>query len=77
MAQPAHPQPQEDFPFLLFRTIPTTTAATTTARTALIIIVPKLPMIHAIIENLLFPGADRQVLAVLSFTFLVNLVASL
>lgn len=54
MAQPAHPQPQEDFPFLLFRTIPAITTATTMIRTALMMIVAKLLIIHAIIEILLF-----------------------
>lgn len=50
MAQPAHPQPQEDFPFFLFRTILTMTAATMMSSTALMTIVAKFSMIHAIIK---------------------------
>lgn len=50
MAQPAHPQPQEDFPFFLSRTIPAMTAATIAIRTALMIIVAIFSIIHANIE---------------------------
>lgn len=46
MAQPAHPQPQDDFPFLLPRTILTMTAATTRTKTALMMIVAIFPIIH-------------------------------
>lgn len=54
MAQPAHPQPQDDFPFLLLRTILTITVAITIIRTTLMIIVAKFSMIHVPINILLF-----------------------
>lgn len=46
MAQPAHPQPQDDFPFLLLRTILAMTAATKRIKTALMIIVAIFSIIH-------------------------------
>ena len=46
MAQPAHPQPQDDFPFLLPRTILATTAAITAIKTALMMIVAIFSIIH-------------------------------
>ena len=50
MAQPAHPQPQDDFPFLLTRTILAMTAATKRTKTALIMIVAIFSISHASIE---------------------------
>ena len=50
MAQPAHPQPQDDFPFLLPRTILAMTAATKRTKTALIMIVAIFSISHASIE---------------------------
>ena len=50
MAQPAHPQPQDDFPFLLLRTILVMTAATKRTKTALIMIVAIFSISHASIE---------------------------
>ena len=44
--QPEHPQPQDDCPFLLLRTILAMTAATIMIRTALIMIVAILSKIH-------------------------------
>lgn len=52
MAQPAHPQPQDDFPFLLPRTIPAMTAATMSINTALMMIVAIFSIIHVSIEIL-------------------------
>lgn len=50
MAQPAHPQPQDDFPFLLPRFILTRIAATTKTKTALMMIVAIFSISHASIE---------------------------
>ena len=50
MAQPAHPQPHEDFPFLLLRTILAMIAATTIIRITLIMIVAIFSIIHVSIE---------------------------
>ena len=50
MAQPAHPQPQDDFPFLLLRIILTRIAATTKTKTALMMIVAIFSISHACIE---------------------------
>jgi hypothetical protein len=50
MAQPAHPQPQDDLPFLLSRTILAMTAATKRTKTALIMIVAIFSISHASIE---------------------------
>ena len=50
MAQPAHPQPQDDLPFLLPRTILAMTAATKRTKTALIMIVAIFSISHASIE---------------------------
>lgn len=51
--QLAHPQPQDDFPFLLPRTIPAMTADTTRSKTALMMIVAIFPIIHVSIGILL------------------------
>ena len=51
MAQPAHPQPQDDFPFLLPRTMPAIIAATMRIRTALMMIVAIFSISHASIES--------------------------
>ena len=48
--QPEHPQPQDDFPFLLPRTMLATAAATTRTRTALMMIVAIFSISHVIIE---------------------------
>lgn len=88
MAQPAHPQPQDDFPFFLPRIILTMTAATITTKTTLIIIVDIFSAIHVSIEN---PpvfyiawqpkkfGLPRMIsyFATFSFIFAVSFVASL
>ena len=50
MAQPAHPQPQDDFPFLLLRIILTRIAATTKTKTALMMIVAIFSISHVSIE---------------------------
>ena len=50
MAQPAHPQPQDDFPFLLPRIILTRIAAATRTKTALMMIVAIFSINHASIE---------------------------
>jgi hypothetical protein len=50
MAQPAHPQPQDDFPFLLPRTILTRIAATTRTKTMLMMIVAIFSISHVSIE---------------------------
>ena len=50
MAQPAHPQPQDDFPFLLLRTILTIIAATTRTKTMLMMIVAIFSISHVSIE---------------------------
>lgn len=47
MAQPAHPQPQDDFPFLLLRTILVIDNATISIKTALMMIVAIFSIIHA------------------------------
>lgn len=82
MEQPAHPHPQEDFPFLLLRTILTMTPATAAAKTALTRIVAIFSTIHADIfftSCLCFVPAASQYcnpyFAIL--TLAVNLVASL
>ena len=54
MAQPAHPQPQDDFPFFLLRIIPAITAATMIIKTALIMIVAIFSIIHVSIKIPLF-----------------------
>lgn len=46
MAQPAHPQPQDDFPLFLLRTMQAMTAATTMIKAALIVIVAKFSIIQ-------------------------------
>ena len=50
MAQPAHPQPQDDFPFLLPRIILTRIAAATRTKTALMMIVAIFSISHVSIE---------------------------
>lgn len=75
MAQPAHPQPQDDFPFLLPRTMLAMTAATTRSRTALMMIVAIFPIIHVSIGIPLF--LRFYDFAVFSFMFVVSFVASL
>ena len=50
MAQPAHPQPQDDFPFLLLRIILTIIAAITRIKTALMMIVAIFSISHVSIE---------------------------
>lgn len=57
MAQPAQPQPQEDLPFLLLRTILAATMATRTISTALTAIVPRFSTIHVYIRIPPFPAA--------------------
>lgn len=51
--QLAHPQPQDDFPFLLSRTILVMTAVTARSKTAPMTIVAIFPIIHVSIEILL------------------------
>ena len=46
MAQPAHPQPQDDFPFLLLRTMLAIDTATARSRIALMMIVAIFSIIH-------------------------------
>ena len=46
MAQPAHPQPQDDFPFFFLRTMQAITASTTMIKAALIVIVAKFSIIQ-------------------------------
>ena len=67
MLQCAHPEPQVDLPRFLSRTIDHTIAATTAARTRLMIIV-------ASIFTFSFPGSEVYAL---TLTFAVSLVASL
>lgn len=50
MAQPAHPQPQDDFPFFLPHTILAMTAATAITKTALMMIVAIFSINHVSIE---------------------------
>ena len=50
MAQPAHPQPQDDFSFLLSRIILTKIIAATKTKTALMMIVAILSISHVSIE---------------------------
>lgn len=50
MAQPAHPQPQDDFPFLLFLTILAIETATAKINIALTTIVAIFSIIHASME---------------------------
>lgn len=75
MAQPAHPQPQDDFPFLLPRTILAMTAATARSKTVLTMIVAIFSIIHVSIGiplSLYFYD-----FTVFSFMFVVSFVASL
>lgn len=74
MAQPAHPQPQEDFPFLLSLTMPMITAAATIIRIVLTMIVAIFSIIHANIKILLSSHGYR---AIFTFTFRGGFVASL
>ena len=50
MAQPAHPQPQDDFPFLFPRIILTKIIAATKTKTALMMIVAIFSISHVSIE---------------------------
>ena len=50
MAQPAHPQPQDDFPFLLPRFILTRIAAVTKTKTTLMMIVAIFSISHVSIK---------------------------
>lgn len=50
MAQPAHPQPQDAFPFLLPRTMPAMTAATAITKIKLMMIVAIFSISHVNIE---------------------------
>lgn len=89
MAQPAHPQPQDDFPLLLLRTILTTTAATRMIKTALMMIVAIFSIIHVSIAISPFHSYSAwqppktglpcivSYLAVFSFMSVVSFVASL
>lgn len=70
--QPAHPQPQDDFPFFLPRTIPAMTAATTRTKTALMMIVAIFSISHVSIEI-----SSASYFAIFSFMFVVSFVASL
>lgn len=72
MAQPAHPQPQDDFPFLLSCTILVMAAATARIKTALTTIVDIFPIIHVSIG---IPCLYD--FTVFSFMFVVSFVASL
>lgn len=83
MAQPAHPQPQDDFPFFLLRTIPAITTATTIIRTALMMIVAIFSISHV---SIIIPPSRAvrhcpllllSYFAIFSFTFVVSFVASL
>ncbi len=73
MAQFAHPQPQEDFPFFLLRTILAITAVTTAIRTTQMMIVAIFSEIHVSIS---FPPV-LFILYYTAFIDFVNLVASL
>lgn len=75
MAQPAHPQPQDDFPFLLLRTMLAIDTATARSRIALMMIVAIFPIIHVSIGIPLF--LRFYDFTVFSFMFVVSFVASL
>lgn len=90
MAQPAHPQPQDDFPFFLLRIILAMTATTMIIKTPLIMIVAIFPIIHVSIGILLclqhfyavqtrktFGLFCEYYFAVFNFRFVVSFVASL
>lgn len=86
MAQPAHPQPQDDFPLLLLRTILAIDAPTTMIKTALMMIVAKFSIIHVSIGNPPLSATflprmpalwHSPYLAIFSFMFVVSFVASL
>lgn len=66
MAQPEHPQPHEDLPLFLLRTMCTMTAATTAASMAPITIVPKFSEIHV---NIFLPPVIFAVNAMLQTHF--------
>lgn len=77
MAHPAQCPPQEDFPFFLSRTMPTTITATIPAKTSATRIVARFSAIH---ENIKSPLRSRIVYftpAVGLTSFEVSLVASL
>ena len=57
IGHPEQPQPQEDFPFFLFFTIPTMMAATAAIKTAQIIIVAILSEIKA---SIIFPPVPHK-----------------
>ncbi len=89
--QPPHPQPQDDFPFLLLCTILAMTVATKRTKTALIMIVAIFSISHVSIE--IPPALIVSILrgsphlfglphhityfAIFSFIFVVSFVASL
>lgn len=85
MAQLVHPQPQEDFPFLLLRTILAATAATIMIRTAQMMIVAMFPIIHVsigippvfLIPVVTIPTGNACYFAIFSFMSVVSFVASL
>ena len=90
MAQPAHPQPQDDFPLFLPRTILAMTTATTKIKTALMMIVAIFSIIHVSIGSppvFIIPilhGSPKEpgchpisYFAIFSFMFVVSFVASL
>lgn len=66
MAQPEHPQPHEDLPFFLLRTMCTMTAATAAASMAPIKIVPMFSEIHV---NIFLPPVVFPVNAMLQTRF--------
>lgn len=92
IAQPAQPQPQDDLPFLLPRTMLTMAAATMMIKTVQIMIVAIFSMIHASIiippivyiipilhDSHRFIGLPCNVFyfAIFNFMFVVSFVASL
>ena len=60
MAQPAHPQPQDDFPFLLLRTMLAIDIDTMRTKTALMMIVAIFSISHVSIE---IPPVSLQLLS--------------
>lgn len=75
MAHPAHPHPQDAFPFLLLFLIPAIITVTIIIKITLIIIVARFPAIHVSIK--IPPVTDYLYTYTFIGTFTVSLTASL